>query len=166
MCTNVEKRASRILDIARRMAEQNQKQTGKYTLVNRIEEIQLHVGYSEPGYIQDALAATGNWNEINNTPDGDLPERIADLFEKMGIACEWSDEWTTCGDCGKLVRTQPDNYGWTPACWEINGDLVCIECVKDCPEVKQVDIPCKQCQKNVFSTDEACWWCGVNHPGL
>jgi hypothetical protein len=32
-------------------------------------------------------------------------------------------------------------------------------------EVKQVDVPCKQCQKDVFSTDEACWWCGVNHPG-
>src|SRR5574343_1714826 len=98
MNENTIKRANRILEIARNMA----KSLG-YKVVNRIEEIQLHYeGYREPGYNQSNLIATGNWNSITNYGNGchtmisDLPKRMADMFDKMGIECEWSDEWTEC----------------------------------------------------------------------
>jgi hypothetical protein len=31
--------------------------------------------------------------------------------------------------------------------------------------VKQ-DIPCKQCGRNVFESDDSCWWCCCLNPGL
>jgi hypothetical protein len=92
---NVCKRANRILDIAKRMAGDLGCQ-----VQNRIEEIQLYHGYSEPGYSSD-LVAIGNWNNIDNYDSqtrtrklvSDLPCRISRMFEKMGIECEWNDEW-------------------------------------------------------------------------
>src|SRR5678816_1797897 len=42
----------------------------------------------------------------------DTMKRLSDLAEKAGYAVEWSDEWSTCDDCGKAVRTSPDSYGW------------------------------------------------------
>jgi len=135
---NIARRAERILDIAKVMASSLGCQ-----VENRIEEIQLHYeGYAEPGCDTEfGLVATGNWNTIDtydhstrsHTVVSNLPKRIADLFERMGIECEWSDEWTECGSCYKLVRTNPDSYGWTQSFYfdENNGDCTCVECLKD-----------------------------------
>lgn len=48
------------------------------------------------------------------------PERLA-----------WEDEWTECGDCGKLVRTSGDCYSWQPH-YAILGDcdLICLDCLE------------------------------------
>jgi hypothetical protein len=52
----------------------------------------------------------------------------------MGIEIEWSDEWTTCSDCGGLVRTQPSSYCWTASHFFFDsGDDVCHECIKRDP---------------------------------
>lgn len=99
-------------------------------------------GYAEPGYTDPecGLIATGNWNEITSWTDGErkliskLPERLGRLFEKMGIETEWSDEWATCSDCGKLVRTEPDGYSWKPSYTLGEGDLLCNECKTDDPD--------------------------------
>jgi hypothetical protein len=137
---NLIKRAQRILEIAERMASSK-----GWKVSSVIEEINLHYhGYAEPGYHDYAgCVATGNWNEITEYDTttkqskvlSDLPKRIGDLFEKMGIACEWSDEWTTC-DCGKLVRTQGDSYQWMPSYYMDvdNCELTCIDCLKTCPK--------------------------------
>jgi hypothetical protein len=139
---NTARRAERILEIAAAMAAK----VSVYA-ENRIEEIQLHYnGYAEPGYSagEHDLVATGNWNKITQYDAqsqtsvlvSNLPKRIADLFEKMGIECEWSDEWTECNHCGKIVRNQGDSYHWTPSFFwsEQSGDVSCIECLLKDPE--------------------------------
>jgi len=138
---NTIKRAQRILEIAMNMA-----MPLGYAVQNRIEEIVLHSeGYSEPGYSSDSgLVATGNWNVMmkwDNTAQvsttlTNLPERIGELFDRMGIDCEWCDEWIACEDCGGLVRIEPDSYGWTRSFYvdEENCSYQCINCLKKDPE--------------------------------
>jgi hypothetical protein len=143
---NVAKRAHRVLEIAAEMARKLDG-PGKWRVQNRIEEIQLHFdGYAEPGYTDPecGIVATGNWNKIDdynketNKHDlvSDLPGRIFDIFEKMGIEGEWSDEWSECTECNKLVRTSPDSYSWQRSYWfpEDSGEIICRECVKNDPE--------------------------------
>jgi hypothetical protein len=137
---NVAKRANRILDIAMEMA----KGLGCH-VQNRIEEIQLHYdGYAEPGYsaLYDVVA-TGNWNDIDEYDYqtktrkhiSNLPSRISHMFESMGIECEWNDQWDTCCDCGKLVRTDADCYSWTRSYQYLDGEgCRCIECLEEDPE--------------------------------
>ena len=105
---------------------------------DRITEVQFYTGYAEPGYDGDKIAV-GNWNSItvwdsegqkSNVVD-DTPERLANLLEKMGYELEWSDEWDTCGDCGKLIRTQANGYDWTPSYVVLSDFVACAECIKE-----------------------------------
>jgi len=136
MNKNTSKRAERILEIAKNMSEGNNR------VRNYLEDIQLHYeGYAEPGYHSDEVIATGNWNDVSkynpltNKQEriSNLPSRILALYEKMGIVCEWSDEWAECS-CGKLVRTYGDSYSWTASYQLTDGELTCIDCLKDNPE--------------------------------
>jgi len=137
------KRAHKILEAAANSAPT---QSGRY----RIEEMRVHVGYSEPGYGTlegDDIIVTGNFNEIRNTElyssaerahhsfgDG-TPGRVAEVLEKAGINIEWSDEWAECCECNKLVRTSADHYGWTRSYVMHNEcEVVCEECVEEEPE--------------------------------
>ena len=136
---NNRKRARRILDIAKDMANK----TGNNSVINRIEEIELHYnGYAEPRYDDNGagVVALGNWNTIHsyNRTDhhmdliSDLPMRVGKLFEKMGIECEWNDEWICCDDCGKLVRTEGDSYSWKKSFHtDSDGNNMCVECIVD-----------------------------------
>jgi uncharacterized protein (TIGR02996 family) len=105
--------------------------------------------YAEPGYTEpeSELIAFGNWNSVSfpvegpptqygwrTTAEDNGPERLAELFERLGVAIEWADEWSTCSDCGKALRTSPDSYGWTPAYNEKlveHGEFLCLECCPD-----------------------------------
>lgn len=129
--------AERILTAARHDAESTAKNSSDWMVRNHLEEIQLHYnGYAEPGYTDPdcGIIATGNWNNITNWRDGQLwtvsnvPGRILKLFEKLGIECEWSDEWCYCTNCEKLVRTEPDSYSWKPSYTMGEGELWCKEC--------------------------------------
>lgn len=137
---NIARRAERILEIAKRMADKSHVALGA-----RISDIQLHYdGYAEPGYSSDTgLVATGNWNDITiYSASGqkifrsNLPHRVCNLLEKMGIECEWEDEWRACHECGQLVRTQSDSYSWLPSYYiDVNcGSLQCIDCVEADPK--------------------------------
>lgn len=79
----------------------------------------------EPGYPNKAVVL-GNWNNV--------PEKVAKAIEFMNIEIEWEDEWTSCGSCGGLVRTNPNSYGWTQY-WAILNEceLICANCIKDSP---------------------------------
>ena len=96
----------------------------------RIEEIELHFdGYAEPGYdrSESGIVATGNWNDVDGD---DTPCRVGRLLEHYGVAIEWSDEWTECAECGRIVRTQPDSYGWQKSYVLVDDcDIICLECV-------------------------------------
>jgi len=105
-------------------------------------------GYAEPGYTDNEIAVvTGNWNV---GPDKEwVPAEMVDpnhadteagellttgrALELLGVELEWSDEWTSCCDCMKLVRTQPDSYGWKRSYWDTDNGAVCEECVKKDP---------------------------------
>jgi hypothetical protein len=111
--------------------------------IYQVEEVQLYSGYAEPGYSdpESGLVATGNWNRITKyhpdknefeTVDETMP-RIAKLFEKLGVELEWSDEWTSCEDCGLLFRTSPDSYGWKKAGIDEESGTLCCECLAKDP---------------------------------
>ena len=133
-------RADKVLEIAKRMAEELRKNNPDYgyMVVNRLEYITLYVnGYSEPGYTSKYnIVATGNWNKVDRYDRekkervivSDLPERVSKIFEKLGVECEWSDEWCECYDCGKLLRTQPDNWFWKPSFTLDDNGAHCREC--------------------------------------
>lgn len=137
MPSNVAKRANRILEIAQRMASKHT----DFQVSNVVDNICLYSGYAEPGYTvgKAGLIATGNWNTITKWDDdkgesvdvSNLPERIGNLFEKMGIDCEWCDEWFSCDVCGKLVRTEPDCFSWKPSYRLDSNGFVCHECIKE-----------------------------------
>jgi hypothetical protein len=62
----------------------------------------------------------GNWNYFSR--------KAADLLERAGYALEWSDEWTTCSNCNKALRTSPDSYDWQPAYTQDDSGIYCFEC--------------------------------------
>jgi hypothetical protein len=78
--------------------------------------------YAEPGYTNPETAiVTANWNHI--------PAKVAKAFELLGCEIEWSDEWTTCQECGRMVRTEPDCWHWKPSYVIRNEcELLCLEC--------------------------------------
>ncbi len=101
-------------------------------------------GYAEPGY-SDPLGFIlfDNWNNYGDDrfpawmidPNGVEfePEEMLDVeqvLDALGCAVEWSDEWATCSDCGRAVRTSPDCHHWTPfyTIPEHSGELVCHDC--------------------------------------
>lgn len=109
-----------------------------------VQDIQFYTGYNEPGYTdpESGIIALGNWN--NDTKYDPMlkrqvtvstyPSRISRLFEKLGVEIEWSDEWSSCGDCGKLFRTSPDSYGWLPSYVADDSGYLCHVCVEADPE--------------------------------
>lgn len=47
----------------------------------------------------------------------------------------FSDEYTTCSDCGGLIKTSPNSYSWTPDFAIVNDcELLCGECIKANPQ--------------------------------
>lgn len=136
--------AHRLLEAATRMASKLDKLHTTYQFSNRIDEIRLCEGNAEPGY-DDDIVALGNWNVIDTYDrsmqkrvdliGGNLPERLSDAFEKIGVSIEWGDEWCTCDNCGKAVRTSPDSYGWKAAYTAVNDcEVYCSECTLQEPE--------------------------------
>jgi hypothetical protein len=82
-------------------------------------------GYAEPGYDDPENGVVlMNWNT--------LPRELDDILERAGYGVEWSDEWSTCEGCNKLVRTSPDSYSWRSSYVVYNDcQIVCADCVRD-----------------------------------
>ncbi len=113
----------------------------RYEVKSRLEEIEIYYGCSEPGYDEDSGYALGNWNDVRKEINGvtyidKTVVRLGAIFEKLGFNIEWNDEWTSCYDCNKIVRTQPDCYSWTPS-YIFDDDaceIICRNCVEEDPE--------------------------------
>lgn len=94
-------------------------------------DIQCADEYAEPGYTKDheeAPILLANWNRVEEK-DPEMNEAIEAEFN-----IEWEDEWTTCGDCGKLVRTSGDSYSWKPYYAILNDcEVFCGDCIKKNP---------------------------------
>lgn len=90
---------------------------------------------------------TGNWNDrtwrdrIGREHVDKTPSRLFDALERIGVNGEWLDEHDRCDDCQRLIRTEPDSYGWTPQYVVFDesgmygdysaGDTVCADCLRD-----------------------------------
>jgi uncharacterized protein with PIN domain len=103
----------------------------------RIDEMQLHVdGYAEPGYSGE-IVMTGDWNTITRWDNAarksvcldDTPGRVRELLEKIGVEIEWEDEWSTCDECCRLVRTSADSYSWKASYAYDDGGITCHDCI-------------------------------------
>ncbi len=145
-------------------------------------DVELIEGCVEPGY-DDKPVALADWNDVTRhdpfshenfpyrTVDN-TPPRLAKLFEKLGYAVEWSDEWYTCEGCYKAVRCSPDSYSWKPYFWGDSG-ILCGDCVKDDPadyleslsgnpqQCMQLDIDLAEHGYKLHSGDYEVGW----HPG-
>lgn len=85
--------------------------------------------YAEPGYSCEHGIVFANWNDKDGQT---FLKRLGNVLEKLGIECEWEDEWSTCGECGKAVRTRPDCYHWTSYYRIVNDcELLCLDCIKE-----------------------------------
>ena len=96
----------------------------------KLEDMQLFTPeYVEPGYTTDKeCIILGDYNPSDFENGGDF-ERACNLLEKVA-ELEWDDEWTTCGDCGGLVRASGNSYDWTPHYVILNDcGLICLDCL-------------------------------------
>ncbi len=90
---------------------------------SEIENMSFASGYAEPGYTDpDKCVLFANWNVF--------PRNFDRVLESAGYAVEWSDEWATCEDCNKAVRTSGNSYHWQPSYVLIDDcSIVCLDCL-------------------------------------
>lgn len=128
-----------------------------------IENLDWSDGYAEPGYEQPRRGVLlADWNIF--------PKEAIDLLERAGFAIEWSDEWSHCDDCGKIVRTEPDGYDWEPF-YRFDGEstLLCRNCDPLTAVGELVMAFSDEREPTIgFLADVACglyWYCHNNHDG-
>jgi hypothetical protein len=103
-------------------------------------DIQYAPAYAEPGYeVPEGKLGIlfANWNSLSRWNDkaqaiietDKFMPRFEQIVEKL-YECEWQDEWSTCSDCMKAYRTNPDGHWWRPSFAEIEDEELCIECVR------------------------------------
>lgn len=117
MSETIERDEMRILEKARRLVKfATGEEWGDGEIVSDIG-----IGIVEPGYgDNETVWALGNWNPKRWVRDGDaplngeesLPERLGEALERIGAEVHWSDEWLSCGECGRIFRSEPDSYTW------------------------------------------------------
>lgn len=73
------------------------------------------------------------FNEVADTDfDSDW-----DIEKEFGVTLVFSDEYTTCSDCSKLIRTSPDSYFWQPDFHIGDGFIACNECFNDNEDMQE-----------------------------
>lgn len=101
-------------------------------------DIEWAEDYAEPGYQTNSEHGIffANWNpkEFGPPEVPTVESRIGRILDALGIDIEWSDEWVTCDDCLRAVRTEPDSYLWLPSYVIFDGHVTCRECLEDDPE--------------------------------
>ncbi len=97
------------------------------------------IGYAEPGYGSDEeIVVLGNWNPKRFPREGEEPltheenlgPRLAEELSLIGANTEWLDEWTSCGNCHRAMRVEPDSYGWKLYGLFLEGEYVCADCIR------------------------------------
>lgn len=116
-------------------------------------------GIAEPGYQNDDTSGCcflGDWwsytAATETDPHGGIYACL--LGEIIEAADGWhafSDEWTRCADCGKLVRTTADCYGWKRAYLDTDDGPVCKHCLT--PDVVAETLKGEANKADTFDTD-------------
>ncbi len=98
---------------------------GRPATQNDAENVEWSEDYVEPGYDKPRKGIVfANWNGF--------PRDLDRILERAGYSVEWSDEWSTCEDCYRAFRTEPDGYGWQPVySWDGECSLVCRDCLQE-----------------------------------
>lgn len=114
----------------------------RYDLWDALQDI-TSGEYAESGYEVPKgkiCVLFGNWNTgktVKNILDAcDIPytekreEALSKELEKK-FELEWYDEWASCGNCDKYVRTNASSLNWTPSYVLTKCGITCRHCVKD-----------------------------------
>ncbi len=107
-----------------------------YLLLNRMDEFQVHT-FLEDRDFDNPVVVVGNWNNIDKWDKelekrvelSDLPKRLGNALEQIGVELAWGDCTTMCYDCCKLLNTEPTHYGWQPHYAQVNDDTICQSCL-------------------------------------
>lgn len=91
--------------------------------------IDYYHGIAELGYTDKQMICS-NWNPPEMKK---ISKWVESYFDDLEI--DWSDEWMSCSECGKAIRSQPDSYGWLPSyLWTSDCSICCVECFEDCQD--------------------------------
>lgn len=95
------------------------------TASSEVENMGFAPDYAEPGYDTPRNGVLlADWNS--------LPSNLDSILERAGYAVEWSDEWSTCDSCNRIVRTSPNSYGWRRSYVLYNDcEIICADCVRE-----------------------------------
>jgi hypothetical protein len=119
----------------------------------------MGIGYAEPGYHDDTTVwVTGNWNDKSfdsPTLAERVPSRLFDALERLGVECEWLDEWVQCENCYRLFRTQGDSYSWKMSGAYFGDGYSCTDCMLSYGDDALEDY--------VNDASRAVTWCGAAH---
>jgi hypothetical protein len=61
----------------------------------------------------------------------DIQEDKFYVDEVLEVEIVFSDEYTTCSDCHKIIRTSPNSYHWQPDFYMGDGFIVCNKCFNE-----------------------------------
>jgi len=73
---------------------------------------------------ETTICFIGDWHSIPSY----VERYIGRHFENVVFG--FRDEFTTCSNCGQIVKTSPDCYGWLPDYWVGDGELQCETCAR------------------------------------
>lgn len=84
--------------------------------------------------LEQARESIAKYNEDDTLSDEDRLYWINDYILDLIPSVEWgfSDEYTTCSNCGNIIKTSPDCYAWQPDYTEDDYGYLC----KDCSDIE------------------------------
>lgn len=112
-----------------------------YAVIEKIVPEALEL-YEQAGLVKERRWGHGKILE-DVIIDNEVPKIVKNALDEHGIkwcnivesalGCEWgfSDEYTTCDDCGNIIRTSPNSYHWQPDFYIGDGFIVCNRCFND-----------------------------------
>jgi hypothetical protein len=82
-------------------------------------------------------------------------EQVAEILTGDSDNWGFSDEYTTCSECGGLIKTSPDSYSWTPDFAIVNEcELLCGDCIRTSPDSYLQDLINNATRANTVLNDE------------
>ena len=76
----------------------------------------------------------GNYRGKNFLLLQDTPEELEKfgiVVDDIGVEYGFSDEYTSCSNCGNIIRTSPDSYSWTQDYYVGDCEILCNTCLND-----------------------------------
>ena len=125
----------RVFEVLERMMASQSKEPLARQLCSWANGVQWFEKYADKRDAPKGIVAA-NWNDLDTynsetrtrETTSTIPSRMCRLFERYGVEIEWSDQVSTCDDCGGCIQTEPDCYSWTPEFTVGDGSIVCAEC--------------------------------------